>query len=67
MTSLEEMLVTKASESSESVSFKPDFQHGADVRPSGQPKFVEEDPFRLGIQTAGWMERNDPHKDECSN
>ena len=64
MTSLEEMLVTKASESSESVPFKADFRHGADVQQSGQHKFVEEDPLRLGIQTTGWTESNDLHKDE---
>ena len=52
------------SENSESVPFRSDFRHSADVRPSGQHEFVEEDPLRLGIKTAGWMETNDLQKDE---
>ena len=52
------------SESSESIPFRPNFRHSADVRPSGQHEFVENDPLRLGIQTAGWMETNNLHKEE---
>ena len=59
------MLVEQSfSQSSESIPFRRDFRHGADVRPSCQQEFVEEDPLRLGIQTAGWMETNDLQKDE---
>ena len=49
------------SQSSESVPFRPYFRHSADVRPSCQHEFVEEDPLRLGIQTAGGMETNNLH------
>ena len=53
------MLVEQSfSESSEGIPFRPYFRHGADVRPSCQHEFVEQDPLRLGIQTAGWMETN---------
>ena len=56
------MLVEQSfSQSSESVPFRPYFRHSADVRSGGQHEFVEEDPLRLGIQTAGWMKTNNLH------
>ena len=56
--SLEEMLVTKASLRAVRA------YHSGLTSDMVRIYFVEEDPLRLGIQTAGGMETNDLHKNE---